>query len=100
MKPLRIAAVVVLLAATAPFAAAFAAEPTPVMNLLLAGRDPADLRARLVAHADSVRANGIDAGEAWYHAGLSWARAGSSDSALAAFARARALRGNLEETLA
>lgn len=81
-------------------AAATAAEPSPVQNVLLAARNPADLRARLLAHADSVRADGIDAGEAWYHAGLSWARGGAGDSALAAFERARAVRGNFEETLA
>ena len=101
MKPLRFAAVPALLALAGLFAAvAFAAESSPVQNLLLAGRNPADLRARLLSHADSVRADGIDAGEAWYHAGLSWARAGSGDSALAAFARARAVRGNIEESLA
>ena len=107
MKPLRFAAVAVPVALAAQVAtftvwatAAFALAPTPVQNLLLAGRNPADLRARLLAHADSVRTNGIDAGEAWYHAGLSWARGGSGDSALVVFERARAVRGNVEETVA
>lgn len=102
MKPPRSAAAAVALFVLLVLVAAvaLAADPSPVQNILLAGRNPADLRARLLAHADSVRANGIDAGEAWYHAGLSWARGGSGDSALAAFERARAVRGNLEETLA
>lgn len=82
-------------------AALSAAEPaSPVQNLLFAADDPADLRARLLAHADSVSADALDAGEAWYWAGVSWERAGHADSALVAFGRARALRGNLEETLA
>lgn len=82
-------------------AALSAAEPaSPVQNLLFAADDPADLRARLLAHADSVSADALDAGEAWYWAGVSWERAGHTDSALVAFGRARALRGNLEETLA
>ena len=81
-------------------ATAVAAPSTPVQDLLLAGAGPADVRARLVAHADSARADALSAGEAWYWAGASWARSGRPDSALAAFARARVLRGNPEETLA
>jgi len=74
--------------------------PSPVQNLLHAASGPADLRARLVAHADSASANALDAGEAWYFAGSSWARAGKPDSALAAFRRAWSLRANPEDALA
>lgn len=81
-------------------AVASAAPPPSVQDLLYVGDGPADLRARLLARADSAAANAPVAGEAWYWAGVSWARSGLADSALAAFARARALRGNPEESLA
>jgi len=89
-----------LLAGSLLAAAAAAAPPPSVQDLLLSGDGPAGLRARLLARADSAATDPLGAGEAWYWAGVSWARSGRADSALAAFARARALRGNPEETLA
>jgi hypothetical protein len=80
--------------------AALAPPPTPTQALLFAGTAPPDLRRRLLAHADSAAANPADAGEAWYFLGRSWARGGQPDSALAAFDRARALRGNPEDVMA
>ncbi len=81
-------------------AATAGAEPvTPVRHLLLQAHDPADLRARLRAFADSA-GPGLDAGEAWYHLGVSLVRGGKIDSALVAFARARAVRGDAKEAIA
>jgi hypothetical protein len=98
MRP-RLAAPLAALALAAGTALAFI-PPTPVQNLLYAASGPSDLRARLVAHADSASADALDAGEAWYYVGVSWARAGQPDSALAAFRRAQALRANPEDAIA
>lgn len=100
-RPLRRPAAAAALLAAALLAAPAAAAPPPsVKDLLYEGDHPAHLRARLLARADSAGDRPLVAGEAWYWAGASWARSGLADSALAAFARARALRGNPEETLA
>jgi len=83
-----------LLACALAAGAATAAVPamTPAERILLDARTPGELRARLVAHADSVRARTAwDAGECWRWVGVSQRRAGHADSASAAFARAYAL---------
>lgn len=72
---------------------------TPVRELLLASRDPDDLRARLRAFADSAGDASLDAGEAWLRLGDSWARAGEIDRALEAYGRARAVTNGPEEIL-
>jgi len=99
MNRIRTAAVLAL-GLLAAAGRAPAAPPPSVQDLLYAADGPADARARLLARADSAAADPLAAGEAWYWAGVSWARSGRPDSALAAFARARALRGNPEESLA
>jgi hypothetical protein len=66
---------------------------TPAQRVLLSGRTGAEVRARSLAHADSVRATApLDAGESWHWAGISHWRTGHPDSAAAAFRAAFALR--------
>jgi hypothetical protein len=66
---------------------------TPTERILEATDTPTALRARLRAHADSVRAGDPDdAASALYWLGLSYARAGRSDSACAALTQAGRLR--------
>lgn len=74
--------------------------PSPVQNLLYRAKDPADLRAQLAAHRDSVAAtDSLDAAEAWYWLGVSHERAGHRDDAIAAYRRAHAVRANPEDAL-
>lgn len=97
----RPTALFLVLAGLAAAAAALAyLPPSPVQNLLFAGNSPADLRVRLLAHADSAANAPLDAGEAWHFAGRSWARGGSADSALVAYLRAHRLRANIEDAIA
>ncbi len=75
--------------------------PSPVQNLLYRAKDPADLRAQLAAHRDSVAAtDSLDAAEAWYWLGVSHEHSGERDAALVAYRRAHAVRGNVEDALA
>lgn len=74
--------------------------PSPVQNLLYRGKDPADLRAQLAAHRDSVAAtDSLDAAEAWYWLGVSHERSGERDAAIEAYRRAHAVRANPEDAL-
>ncbi|MBI5170315.1 MAG: tetratricopeptide repeat protein [Candidatus Eisenbacteria bacterium] len=75
--------------------------PSPVQNLLYRAKDPADLRAQLAAHRDSIAAtDSLDAAEAWYWIGVSHERSGERDAAIAAYRRAHAVRANAEDALA
>ncbi len=101
MKP-RPIAIALLAAAVLACAAPAHAQRflSPTQRLLLDAPSPAALRARLVAHADSVVARAPqDAGAAWHWTGVSFYRAGRPDSATAAFRRAWALRANPDDAL-
>lgn len=91
-----------LLVSSLAASAALAYLPlSPVQNILDHGTHPADLRARLVAHRDSVAAtDSLGAAEAWYWLGVSHERSGNRDSALAAYRHAYAVRANNEDALA
>jgi len=96
----RALAALALAAAAVP--AVVAAFPnTPTQGVLSAARSWEELRARLDSLGQALApGDPLAAGEAYYYFGLSADRAGMRDSALAAFQRAIALRGNREELLA
>jgi len=81
---------------------ALAGMPTSRARVLLTLADsPDDLRARLLAYADStVAGDPYGAGEAFHYAGLSLQREGRIDSAIACHRRAVVLRGAEEESFA
>ncbi len=83
-------------------APALAGMPTSRARVLLTLSDSyEDLRAKLLAYADSTLAGDrYGAGEAWYLAGLSLQREGLIDSAIACHRRAVQLRGSEEEVFA
>ena len=90
---------VALLAPATPARAAFPASPTHAV--LTTSSTSAELRARLDSLARALTASDpSEAGGAWYYLGSSADRSGMRDSALAAYERALALRGNREERLA
>lgn len=74
---------------------------SPAQRVMLGAPTPAQVRARLRAHADSVRASApIDAAEAWHWIGLSHFRGGAPDSAALAYAAARTLRESPDDAYA
>src|SRR5262249_41748812 len=74
------------------------AAPSRASVLLTECRSRASLRASLVAYADSILPPArAAAGEAFWFAGRSYARASLRDSAIACFRRAVAARGEEEE---
>ncbi|HVQ25953.1 MAG TPA: hypothetical protein VMV01_12285, partial [Planctomycetota bacterium] len=80
-----------LLASTA---AAWAAWPDgPVETLISQASSPTELRSRLTSQATRLeKSDPAGAGEAWYHAGRSYARASLRDSAIACWRKSLALR--------
>jgi hypothetical protein len=98
MRRLILTAITVLLLATS---AGAQLPQSPTQHLLLEGKTPDDLRARLFAFAESpAGARAEDAGEALYYAGASFERAGLLDSAIATYRRAVQVRGRDDERLA
>ena len=101
-NPALAAALIAALAAAgglaAPARAAF--PPTATQAILSQAASPAILRARLdsLANAGAAR-DPISAGEARYYQGMSFARAGVLDSAIAAYRSAVSLRNSREEQL-
>lgn len=90
-----------LLLLSLPVPASAYSPPSPVQNLLFRAKDPADLRAQLRAHRDSVAEGDVlDAAEAWYWLGVSHSRSSQLDSAITAFRRCCAIRGNDEDVWA
>ena len=99
--PLRAAASVWALALGLAGAAAAATPLAPVQAILSQSPSPEALRARLDSLARAFGAGApISAGEARYYEGMSFLRGGEADSAIAAYERAAALRGNREDLLA
>lgn len=89
-----VAALIVALATLAGSASGAHAQLwfSPAQRVLFSGRTPAEVRARLAAHADSVLAHAPgDAGESFGWIGESQMRSGHPDSARAAYAHAYAL---------
>ena len=93
-------ALVVVLTAGVAAPARTAMTTNATQAILSQSVSPASLRARLdsLANARAVR-DPISAGEARYYQGLSFARAGVLDSAIAAYQSAVALRNSREELL-
>jgi predicted alpha/beta hydrolase len=74
---------------------------TRARTLLTLADSPAELRARLLAYADSAASSvPYGAGEALYYAGWSFQRDGAMDSAIVCHRRAVELRGATEEQFA
>ncbi len=95
---MRHSAALVLLASCLLLAAPAHAQRGPLDPLLETADD--GLRARLIAHADSVAAaDAAGAAQALAYAGLSFARGGEPDSAVACYERAFALDGGLRRRM-
>lgn len=71
---------------------------SPARALLAEATAPADLRARLLAHAEArLATDRAGAGEAWNYSGWSHWRGGQPDSAILAWRRALELRGDPQD---
>lgn len=92
----------ILMLALGPAASSWAVIPMPrQLALLTEARSHADLRAKMIAYADSFRTTDRNgAGEAKLFAGESYARDAMRDSAIVQFRDALELRGSYEELLA
>jgi tetratricopeptide (TPR) repeat protein len=81
---LLLSLVLSLVAASAAFAQSSVSE-----DLLFAGATPEEIRARLLAHADTIaRTDGPEASRALAYRAASFSRAGEADSAVASYQRA------------
>ncbi len=97
---MRHARAVLLLLAALTFAAPARAglPPSSTQMILRQATSPADLRARLFDFAEeNQKSHPMDAGEAWYFCGESYARADRPDSAIVCWQQALAVRGSFDE---
>ncbi len=89
---MRLRAILILMSSCLVVAAPSLAQRGPLDDVLEAAADGGELRPRLLAFADSVAtADGALASQAMAWAGLSFAREGEADSAIACYERAVAL---------